>query len=80
MIVQNILIKSDAVIAAWLPGTSGGHGIVDAISGSYNLKPSTSSNSNSLSFNWPADMVFLILYRKAYKIIQFMDTMEKFLK
>ena len=39
MIVNDLLSLSDATIAAWLPGTSGGQGIVDAITGVYKMKP-----------------------------------------
>lgn len=38
MLVNNALNISTAFISAWLPGTSGGQGIVDAISGDYKLR------------------------------------------
>jgi beta-glucosidase len=57
MLIDGILANSNAVIAAWLPGTSGGQGIVDAIVGTYRVKPSSASTRNTLSMDWPADMV-----------------------
>ncbi len=64
MIVDELLPLTDALIAAWLPGTSGGQGIVDAITGSYTLKPKANSNKNTLSMDWPRDMVIIKLYRR----------------
>ena len=45
MILDNILDKADAVVAAWLPGTEG-DGIADVLFGDY--KP-----AGKLSFTWP---------------------------
>jgi hypothetical protein len=59
MIVDELLSLSSATLAAWLPGTSGGQGIVDAIVGNYVLKPGSAPNKNTLSFDWPRDMVFI---------------------
>lgn len=59
MLIDDLLSNSDAVIAAWLPGTSGGQGIVDAITGAYTLKPSSAPTRNTLSMDWPRDMVHL---------------------
>ena len=54
MFIDKILSDSTAVLHAFLPGTSGGQGIVDAITGSYILRPNgQSDNRNSLSFDWP---------------------------
>lgn len=39
MIIDNILDQSTAFLAAFWPGTSGGQGIVDAITGDYVLRP-----------------------------------------
>jgi beta-glucosidase len=62
MIINNALNISNAVISAWLPGTSGGQGIVDAITGDYNMRPNGKSDRvNSLSMDWPKDMVFIVL-------------------
>lgn len=72
MIADELLSLSDATLAAWLPGTSGGQGIVDAIVGNYKLKPKASPLKNTLSFDWPKDMVFLYLNSLHYKISQFM--------
>lgn len=58
MLIDNILANSNAVIAAWLPGTSGGQGVIDAITGSYVIRPTSANNKNTLSVDWPADMVF----------------------
>jgi beta-glucosidase len=57
MLIDNIYSNSNAVIAAWLPGTSGGQGIIDAITGDYVIRPSSSNLKNSLSMDWPKDMV-----------------------
>ena len=48
MLIGDILPYSDAVIAAWLPGTEGA-GVVDVLFGDY--KP-----TGKLSFSWPRDM------------------------
>lgn len=60
MIVEELLSLSTATIAAWLPGTSGGHGIVDAIVGNYIMRPKTDSKKNTLTVDWPKDMVILL--------------------
>jgi beta-glucosidase len=60
MLIDDILEPSSAFIAAWLPGTSGGQGILDAITGDYLIRPNgTSSKINTLSVDWPRDMVTL---------------------
>jgi len=48
MIISNILDKSDAIIAAWLPGTEG-EGVSDVLSGDY--KP-----AGKLTHSWPKAM------------------------
>ncbi len=59
--IGNLYEQSSAVIAAWLPGTSGGQGVVDLISGAYAARPGGSSNrKNSLSVDWPRNMVIFI--------------------
>lgn len=61
--IANLYEQSSAVIAAWLPGTSGGHGIVDLISGAYVARAGGSSNrKNSLSVDWPRSMVIALLF------------------
>lgn len=61
--IANLYEQSSAVIAAWLPGTSGGHGIVDLISGAYVARAGGSSNrKNSLSVDWPRSMKALEEY------------------
>jgi beta-glucosidase len=58
MLINNPLTISNSFIAAWLPGTSGGQGIVDAISGDYIMRANAKSDrTNSLSVDWPKDMV-----------------------
>lgn len=59
MLINDLLNNSSAVIAAWLPGTSGGQGIVDAIVGDYVIRPKSSNTRNTLSMDWPADMASL---------------------
>lgn len=57
-LIDSIYADSSAVIAAWLPGTSGGQGIMDAITGDYVVRPGGISNKkNSLSVDWPSNMV-----------------------
>ncbi|AIT10119.1 hypothetical protein LO80_09145 [Candidatus Francisella endociliophora] len=56
------LQNSNAMIAAWLPGTSGGQAVANVITGSYKLKSfKTKINgkeyySNTLPFAWPKNM------------------------
>ena len=56
MLIDDVANVSDSVIAAWLPGTSGGQGIVDAITGEYVLRKG-GSKANTLSVDWPRNMV-----------------------
>lgn len=57
MIIEDLLTESSALLSAFLPGTSGGQGIVDAIFGSYVMRPNGVSDSvNTLSFDWPRSM------------------------
>lgn len=57
-LVDNILDSSSAFIAGWLPGTSGGQGVVDAITGDYLFKPfGQNDKRNTLSVDWPKNMV-----------------------
>ena len=44
MIINNLLPSSNAFIAAWLPGTSGGEAVVQAIFGEYLFKKNPTSN------------------------------------
>ena len=55
MILNNILTESSSFLSAFLPGTSGGQGIVDAIFGDYVIRPN-GAKVNSLSFDWPKNM------------------------
>jgi hypothetical protein len=58
MLIDNVLSTSSAVVSAFLPGTSGGEGIVNAITGKYVIRPNGQSDiKNSLSFDWPKSMV-----------------------
>jgi hypothetical protein len=80
LLIDDILSNSSAVIAAWLPGTSGGQGIVDAIVGNYIIKPSSASTRNTLSMDWPTDMVIFILFRLPFKTSPFTVLMAWFPK
>lgn len=58
MLVDSALNISSAFIAAWLPGTAGGQGVIDAIAGDYKLRPNGDADkTNTLSMDWPANMV-----------------------
>ena len=58
MHMDAIIDESSAVLDAFLPGTSGGQGVVDAITGAYVLRPNGQQDSvNSLSFDWPKNSV-----------------------
>lgn len=49
---------------AFLPGTSGGQGIVNALTGAYTIRPNGQSDMrNSLSFDWPKNNVSIEIYR-----------------
>ena len=55
MIVDKIIDKADAFVAAWLPGTEG-DGVADVLFGSY--KP-----TGKLSFSWPRSMAQVTVHR-----------------
>lgn len=64
MIIDDILTESTAVLDAFLPGTSGGQGIIDVVTGKYILRPNGQSDKkNSLSFDWPKTQVKIGLCR-----------------
>lgn len=66
--IPDIYTTSSAVIAAWLPGTSGGHGIMSAITGDYIVrKGGVSNRKNTLSVDWLRTMVLMLLFRMASK-------------
>ena len=48
MIIDKIIDKADALVAAWLPGTEG-HGVTDVLFGDLDFK-------GRLSFSWPRSM------------------------
>jgi beta-glucosidase len=48
MIIESVLGKADAFVAAWLPGTEG-QGVADVLFGDY--KP-----TGKLTFSWPRTM------------------------
>lgn len=50
------LPQSDAVIAAFLPGTLGGTALADAIFGHYRFRSAANGKSNTLTFPWPRNM------------------------
>jgi len=54
--VKSPLENSDAVIAAFLPGTLGGQALSDAIFGDYHFKSAAKGRSNTLTFPWPENM------------------------
>lgn len=54
MLVSDVVNESSAVVSAWLPGTSGGDGIANALTGKYRFRPSGSNDRrNTLAFDWP---------------------------
>jgi hypothetical protein len=60
MIIDDIMANSNAVLHAFLPGTSGGQGIIDALTGAYIIRPGGQTDlRNSLSFDWPKNSVIL---------------------
>lgn len=79
MFIDKILADSSAVIHAFLPGTSGGQGIVDAIVGSYVMRPNGQSDKkNSLSFDWPKNAVIIdFKFRLHCKISLYIRQTEK---
>ena len=79
MLIDELDGVSNSILAAWLPGTSGGQGIVDGISGTYSLKPN-GSGANTLSMDWPRDMVLNDLYRPLFQTSLSMAQMKKYLR
>lgn len=57
MIINEPLAYSKAFIAAWLPGTTGGQAIADAITGDYKFR--YKQGVNTLPADWAADMASL---------------------
>ena len=58
MFIDKILAESTAVLHAFLPGTSGGQGIVNALTGAYIMRPNGQTDvRNTLSFDWPKNNV-----------------------
>ena len=54
MLINSFADQSQAIISAWLPGTAGGHGIANALTGKYRFKPNGSGDRrNTLAFDWP---------------------------
>ena len=49
MILEDNLQYFDSFVAAWLPGSEGGHGISDVLFGEYDF-------TGRLSFTWPIDI------------------------
>ena len=63
MLIGDILNKSNAFLDAFLPGTSGGQGVVNAITGTYVIRPNGSQDrKNSLAFDWPSTSVQIYDY------------------
>jgi len=64
MLIQDVVNNSSAVMSAWLPGTAGGDGIANALTGKYRFRPSGSADRrNTLAFDWPKTHVFHYLFR-----------------
>lgn len=79
MLIESVLNESSAVLDAWLPGTSGGQGIVDAITGKYKIRSGGATDRrNTLAFDWPKTEVYLILCRPHLRTSQFMELMVLF--
>jgi len=56
-LVGSLMEKSNALIAAWLPGTSGGQGVINAITGDYIIRKNGQEDiANTLSMDWPRNM------------------------
>lgn len=63
MLVEDTLNESNAFVAAWLPGTSGGEAIVSALNGDYLFRGGNDNNlSNTLPLPWIKDMACLENY------------------
>ncbi|MBP9727222.1 MAG: glycoside hydrolase family 3 protein [Gammaproteobacteria bacterium] len=54
--IKSPLENSDAVIAAFLPGTLGGKALSNAIFGDYHFRSASKGQSNTLTFSWPENM------------------------
>gem|GEM_PF-564651 len=76
LLLGNILQHFDSFIAAWLPGSEGGHGIADVVFGDYNFTGKTpfvwyldstkfGQNSNFANYN-PNDYLFPFGYGLTY--------------
>ena len=77
------MMDSQALIAAWLPGTSGGQGIVNAIVGQYQFRPNGQTDwRNTLSVDWPRTMViyFVIIFSNHWLIFLFIIRIIMFLE
>ena len=54
MLVDSVIDQSNVLLDAFLPGTSGGQGVINALTGSYVIRPNGSQDiKNSLAFDWP---------------------------
>ena len=54
VVLKDVITKSDAVIAAFLPGTLGGNALANAMFGDYRFRHK--GFSNTLTFPWPRNM------------------------
>jgi len=81
MLIDDVIDKSQAMIHAFWPGTSGGQGIVDAVVGNYLMRPDgEKGRKNTLSFEWPRNMYQLVdfpIYKADGKVPKLDDPLYK---
>lgn len=57
MLIQDVLKVSHSVVAAWLPGTTGGHAVVNALFGKYRFRADIfNKRVNTLPIPWLSHM------------------------
>lgn len=81
MIIADVVSTSNAVVSAWLPGTAGGDGIVNALMGKYRFRPNGASDRrNTLAFDWPKTQVIFLLFRLPLSFSQFTRRLDRYLE